>query len=173
MKKRVGKIQKTLEWAMAIALAIMVVLVFCNAFARYVLNSGLSSSEEISRLAFVWLIFLGAIVGVREKKHVSVNMFLNKAPLWLQRISMMVCNVLILIALFLFAKGSYTQSVIGLGTVLPVTGIPQAAFSLAGLFASVAMGALFVIETLRLLLGRVSNAEFQSWINEVPDHDPT
>ena len=47
----------------ALCLAVMVVLVFGNVVLRYGFNSGIAFSEEMSRWAFVWLIFVGAVGG--------------------------------------------------------------------------------------------------------------
>ena len=48
-------------------LAAMVVLVFGNVVLRYVANSGITVSEELSRWFFVWMTFLGAVVGLAMK----------------------------------------------------------------------------------------------------------
>jgi len=45
-------------WLMVACLAVMVVLLFGNVALRYLFNSGINASDEVSRLAFVWLIFL-------------------------------------------------------------------------------------------------------------------
>ncbi|MEO5883317.1 MAG: TRAP transporter small permease subunit, partial [Caldimonas sp.] len=45
-------------------LATMVVLVFGNVVLRYGFNSGITASEELSRFLFVWLTFMGAVVGL-------------------------------------------------------------------------------------------------------------
>ncbi|MBU0892182.1 MAG: TRAP transporter small permease subunit, partial [Gammaproteobacteria bacterium] len=47
-------------------LAAMVVLVFGNVVLRYVFNTGITISEELSRWLFVWLTFMGAVVALRE-----------------------------------------------------------------------------------------------------------
>ncbi|WP_024717743.1 TRAP transporter small permease, partial [Pseudomonas putida] len=41
-------------------------LIFTNVVLRYGFNSGLFFSEEISRLAFVWLVFAGAQLMLHE-----------------------------------------------------------------------------------------------------------
>jgi hypothetical protein len=41
----------------ALALALMVVLVFGNVVLRYAFNSGIAVSEELSRWLFVWITF--------------------------------------------------------------------------------------------------------------------
>ena len=45
---------RLLEAVMALLLAAMVVLVFGNVVLRYVFNSGITISEELSRWLFVW-----------------------------------------------------------------------------------------------------------------------
>lgn len=159
MKQTADLLQKITEWIMAATLAIMVVLVFGNAAGRYLFNSGVAASEEISRLAFVWLIFLGAIVAVRERAHVGVDMLLIRLPRPGKLICMVVTNGLILYALWLFAEGSWQQTVIGLDSKAPVTGVPLAAFSAAGLVAAVAMAALFALDLVHALTGRLSEDE--------------
>jgi TRAP-type transport system small permease protein len=62
-----------LKAAIALCLAVMVVLVFGNVVLRYLLNTGITVSEEVSRLLFVWLTFLGAIVAMREHGHLGVD----------------------------------------------------------------------------------------------------
>ncbi|QPB22331.1 TRAP transporter small permease [Rhizobium sp. 007] len=153
------RIQKATEWVMAGTLAVMVVLVFGNAVGRYVLNSGFAASEEISRLAFVWLIFLGAAVAVRERAHVGVDMLVLLLPKAGKRLCLIITNVLTLYALWLFAAGSWQQTVIGMNSHAPVTGLPLAAFAAAGLISSIAMAALFAIDLVRVLTGRLTEGE--------------
>jgi TRAP-type transport system small permease protein len=48
------------ETLLALCLAGMVIAVFGNVVLRYGFNSGINASEELSRLLFVWMVFLGA-----------------------------------------------------------------------------------------------------------------
>lgn len=159
MNRIADKLQKITEWVMAGTLAVMVVLVFGNAAGRYLLNSGIAASEEISRLAFVWLTFLGAAVAVRERTHVGVDMLVRLMPGAGKRICLIITNLLILYALWLFAKGSWQQTVIGMNSQAPVTGMPLASFAAAGLVAAIAMGVLFAIDLVRVVTGRLSDEE--------------
>jgi TRAP-type C4-dicarboxylate transport system permease small subunit len=54
---------RLIEGLIALLLAVMVVLVFGNVVLRYAFNSGISFSEEVSRWLFVWLTFLGFLLG--------------------------------------------------------------------------------------------------------------
>ena len=51
------QIGRLIDLLLAVALAIMVVLVFGNVVLRYGFNSGITTSEELSRWLFVWLTF--------------------------------------------------------------------------------------------------------------------
>lgn len=55
---------RVLKVAIALCLLAMVALVFSNVVLRYVFNSGIATSEELSRWLLVWLTFLGAIVAL-------------------------------------------------------------------------------------------------------------
>jgi TRAP-type C4-dicarboxylate transport system permease small subunit len=159
MKRVIDHVQTIIEWTVGLLLALMVVLVFANAAGRYVLNAGIAASEELARLAFVWLIFLGAVLAVRDRTHVGVDMMLRMLPRGVQRLCLAVCNLLILYVLWLFAQGSWQQVLVGLNSELPVTGISLAAFAAAGLVASVAMALLFLTDLARLALGRMADEE--------------
>lgn len=159
MKSVLDNIQKVVEWAMGLLLAAMVVMVFGNAAGRYLFNSGLAASEELSRLAFVWLVFLGAVVGVKERTHVGVDMLLLRMPRWGKLVCLVASNLLILYALWLFAEGSWLQTLVGLESHSPVTGVPLAAFAFAGLVAAILMGLLYAGDLFRALTGRLEEDE--------------
>ena len=69
---------KALEAALIVCMVLMVVLVFGNVVLRYGFNSGIAVSEEVSRLLFVWLTFLGAVLAMREKAHLGVDTLVRK-----------------------------------------------------------------------------------------------
>lgn len=80
MRQLVPRLERTVEWLMALALAVMVVMVFGNVVLRYVFNSGIAAAEEIARLMFVWLIFLGAILALRRHAHLGVELVQARLP---------------------------------------------------------------------------------------------
>jgi tripartite ATP-independent transporter DctM subunit len=55
-------------------------------FVRYVLNSPVSWSEELSRFTFIWLTFIAAAIAVGSGEMlVSVDTIVGKMPKWAQR----------------------------------------------------------------------------------------
>src|SRR3954465_13504124 len=69
---------RSIKIVMAVLLAAMVVLVFGNVVLRYVFNSGITVSEELSRWAFVWLTFLGAIDALLNHAHLGVDTLVKR-----------------------------------------------------------------------------------------------
>jgi TRAP-type transport system small permease protein len=66
-----------------VLLAMMVVLcvdVFLGVFSRYVLRSTFTWYDEIARLLFVWIVFLGAAVGVRRGAHFRLHLVVDRFP---------------------------------------------------------------------------------------------
>jgi TRAP-type C4-dicarboxylate transport system permease small subunit len=55
-----------------ILLLAMVVLIFSNVFMRYVLNSGIPWSEEVSIVIVVWFTFISLALGVKHRLHISL-----------------------------------------------------------------------------------------------------
>ncbi|MDQ8022800.1 MAG: TRAP transporter small permease [Moraxellaceae bacterium] len=67
-------------WALAGLTALMVVLVFAQVVARYVFNSSFDWADELSRLAFVWSVFLAIAMAVRERLHIGMEILTSRIP---------------------------------------------------------------------------------------------
>ncbi len=65
------------EFLVITMIIVLVVVVAAQVFWRYVLSNSLSWSGELSRFLFIWVIFLGADITLREKAHVAVDSLLN------------------------------------------------------------------------------------------------
>jgi TRAP-type C4-dicarboxylate transport system permease small subunit len=62
-------------------LVMMVVLcldVFLGVFSRYVIGRTFTWYDEIARLLFVWIVFLGAAVGVRRAAHFRLHLLIDR-----------------------------------------------------------------------------------------------
>jgi TRAP-type C4-dicarboxylate transport system permease small subunit len=80
VKKLMDGLFRGVEILIAIFLAVMIVLVFMNVVLRYLFSTGLVWSEEITRLCFIFLVYLGAIIAARENRHLLIDTLLYKAP---------------------------------------------------------------------------------------------
>lgn len=139
MRRIIPHAERLIESLMGLALAIMVVLVFGNVVLRYGFDSGIAWAEEIARLMFVWLIFLGAVLALRHHAHLGVELVQAKLPPPLRRACAVSSHLLMLYGLWLFLDGSWTQTVIGLTTYSTVLGYPTALMAGSGLLCAASM----------------------------------
>jgi TRAP-type transport system small permease protein len=154
MKQAVPRLEHLVEWLMALALSVMVVLIFGNVVLRYAFNSGLAWAEEISRLMFVWLIFLGAILALRRHAHLGVELVQARLPRAARRVCAIVSHLLMLYGLWLFLAGSWSQTVIGMTTYSTVLRYPTAFMASAGLVCAASMMLIVGVNLWRIVLKR-------------------
>jgi TRAP-type transport system small permease protein len=144
---------------MVAALALMVVLVFGNVVLRYGFNTGITVSEEVSRWLFLWMTFLGAVVALREHAHLGTDMLISKLPRAGKLACLVIAQVAMIYVTWLLLQGSWSQTVINLEVEAPVTGASVAIFYGAGVFFGGAALVILVLDLLRTLSGRMSDAE--------------
>jgi TRAP-type C4-dicarboxylate transport system permease small subunit len=132
---------------LALLLVGMVVLVFGNVVLRYAFNSGLTVSEELSRIFFVWIIFLGATVALAEHGHIGIDFVVKNMPRPL-------ASLIVLGSCVLMLSGSYTQSVINLTVVTPVLNWSMTVYYGAGLFFAVVAIVIVLVDIWRVLADR-------------------
>lgn len=155
----VDRFCRLLELASALALAVMVVMVFGNVVLRYGFNSGIAVSEELSRWLFVWMIFLGAVVALHERGHLGSDMLVSRLPPLGKRICMIASLLLMLFVNVLLFQGSLAQVKINWEVEAPVTGFSMAIIYAAGCLFSVLATVLLLMDLWRVVSGRVSDAE--------------
>lgn len=73
-------VARLLDVAIGALLAAMATLVVASVFLRYVLNSSLTWSEELTRYLDAWLVFLGLSVAHRMGAHVRITLLLDLTP---------------------------------------------------------------------------------------------
>ena len=150
---------RLLEALIALLLAVMVVLVFGNVVLRYGFNSGITMSEEMSRWAFVWLTFLGAILALKEHAHLGSDMLVSRLPVWGKKACLIIGQALMLYLTWLLFKGAFEQARINWDVEAPVSGASMAIFYSAGLVFAVSAGVLLLREMGRTLGGKLTEAE--------------
>ena len=74
MTNAMDKLFRGIQILIAIFLGIMIFLTFLNVIMRYVFSSGFVWSEEIARICFIYLVYLGTIDAYRDNRHLGVEM---------------------------------------------------------------------------------------------------
>jgi len=72
------------EWVCLILMAALSVDLMLGVFSRYVLASTFTWYDEIARACFVWVVFLGAAVGVKRGAHFRLHLLVDRFPPGLQ-----------------------------------------------------------------------------------------
>jgi TRAP-type transport system small permease protein len=148
-----------LKVLIALFLAIMVVLVFGNVVLRYAFNSGITVSEEVSRWLFVWLTFIGAVIAMREHGHLGVDTLVKRLPPMGKKICLVLSQLLMLYATWLFLVGSWEQTKINWDVAAPASGLSTGWFYGVGLVFSVSVGAILLYDLYRVINGQLSDEE--------------
>jgi TRAP-type C4-dicarboxylate transport system permease small subunit len=73
-------LDRTLKYALTLLSVILTVSVFLQVLIRFVFKYPLPWTEEIARIAFVYCVFVGATIAVRENSHLSVDFLLVILP---------------------------------------------------------------------------------------------
>ena len=63
-----------------IFMVLMFLATFANVVARYFFNSPILWAEEFSRYAFIWVVFLGAVVCTKHKRHIGIDSVVKVLP---------------------------------------------------------------------------------------------
>ena len=159
MERWLDRICGAIETVIALALGVMVALVFGNVVLRYGFNSGITMSEEVSRWLFIWMTFLGAIVALREHGHLGVDMVVQKLPPVGKKICLAAGHLVMLFIVWLLLTGSVAQARINWDVTAPVTGASMAIVFFAAIFFSVCAAGLLLLDLFKLLSGRLGDDE--------------
>jgi gluconokinase len=139
------------EGAMAACLAVMAGVVFVNVVLRYGFGSGIAASEELSRLLFVWMVFIGAAAAYPAGEHMAFTALLR--PLQsrpaLRSVVTRVVHALVVAACALVAWGAWQQVALGWTTHSVAIGYPVALLPLPALLCALVIGALAGVNLLR------------------------
>lgn len=149
MNSQVNKtslLKRCAEWFLVATLSGMVAAVFINVILRYGFGTGIVFYEELSRLLFVWLVCIGAVLAAADGQHLNFDMLTSK----LKGASIVIASVLsrlaIAVCLVLVLHGSWAQVKAGLASFSTVMGYPLALVAASTLFMSAMMLILLFFE---------------------------
>ncbi|MCZ2441003.1 MAG: TRAP transporter small permease [Burkholderiales bacterium] len=126
LERAASFVTRAFEVLIVVCLAVMGVLVLGNVVLRYAFDSGIAISEELSRLLFVWLIFLGAVLASAKRIHIGFDGLQQAVGPRLRRVFKLFTGALILVGCVIFVVGGWRQVQVNLGNSYPVMGISYA-----------------------------------------------
>ena len=138
-----------------IVLAVVVSLIFIGVMMRLLFKSGLPWQEELSRILYVLVVYLGASYGMRTNDHIRINIISNLLPPRARKVLRVVTDFIwagfnitvIIMAMQVYQK---MQRFLGESAVLKIP--------LHVVFLIVPLG--FTLLTLRLIQGYIQGGPF-------------
>jgi TRAP-type C4-dicarboxylate transport system permease small subunit len=85
------------DWICLGLMVALVVDVFLGVFSRYVLHATFQWYDEVARLCFVWMVFLGAAVAVRRGAHFRLHLLIDRFGPRLRRATDLVVALLVMV----------------------------------------------------------------------------
>jgi C4-dicarboxylate transporter DctQ subunit len=142
---------RLLEHLLFVIIAMMVVLISSNVMLRALFGGALTWADEVSRMLFIWLTFIGAAVGVVRGSHIGMDVVVQMVGPGLRR--WMEIAAIVLILIFLAIWGLYGIRLISqnLDYLAPATGVPMGYFYLASPIGAALMAPVYVRRLFLLL----------------------
>jgi TRAP-type transport system small permease protein len=173
MASLTDRIFKLLEAFMVASLAAMVAMVFGNAVLRKIsdyglvlFGGGIQVSEELSRIIFVWLTFVGAVVVARQNAHLGVETLVARFGTRGRTILMLLSDVFTVLCCAVFFWGTWRQASIHVGNTAPITGMSMIWVYGLGFFTSIGIGLLSITRIARTVTGRLDPEELRQFAGE-------
>lgn len=151
-----------IEVLIAFFLAIMIALVFVNVVLRYGFSTGFAWSEEITRLCFIYLVYLGAIGAMRDNQHLIIDSILTRIQPAAQKAVFLLVQAGIIWVMVVLSMGSWQLVIQNLGDRWVATQFPVFLIFGVGLVTGVAIILLSLANIYRLVVLKLSVSELIS-----------
>lgn len=146
-----GRFQRITNTLMAACLGVMAISVFVNVVLRYGFGSGVAASEELSRLLFVWMVFIGATAAYPAGEHMaftSLLELLKDKPLALRLMTALI-RVAVILGCALVGWGAWQQVAVGMDSKSVVLGYPTALLPLPALLCTASIAVMAFVELIQ------------------------
>lgn len=145
---------RAIEILIAIFLATMVFFTFLNVVLRFVFNTGLAWSEELTRLSFIYLVYLGAIVAARDNAHLMVDTLISHVPKKAQSAIYVVIQLITIWLMGLLTYGSWQWAMMKRGDIWPITRFPVFLINISGAVLGIAYILICISNLVKLFAGK-------------------
>jgi TRAP-type transport system small permease protein len=157
MKKLIAWYHTLLTWLLVGSVAVLIVPVSLQIFSRYTdLIPSYIWTEELARFMFIWMIMIGAMVGIREGTHFEVDVWPRLGPRAGAALKL-VSSVCVLVFALVFVWWGIEFTRFALKRISELAELPlwmiHVAWPLAGITWLLFLGEQMV-DNLRILFGR-------------------
>lgn len=159
LKLAIAAFYRVIEVVMVLCMIVMLVTVFSNVVLRLGFNTGIDLSDELPRFAFIWLTFLGAIVGLHRRAHLGVDLVVRALPLLGRKLCWGISQAIMLVCSLYMLYGTWLQHDIIAGNSSPVAQISTLWVYGVSYVAGTAIALICIANLVRLVLGHVAEEE--------------
>jgi len=152
MNKLIARLFRVIEVMIAVFLGLMILLVFINVLGRYLFSIGFVWSEEIARLCFIFLVYLGSIEAMRDNRHLLVDTFLLKIPKLFRIGIYTLTQAGIIWVMYILTRGAWGAVLMTRNNIWIATGVPSHFVHFFGCILGVSVILLSVINLVRLFI---------------------
>lgn len=157
--QKLNTLFRGVELLMAFFLAVMIILVFANVLLRYFFSTGFEWSEEIARLCFIYLVYLGAIGAMRDNQHLLIDSLLTRIPTFYQKIIYGLVQIGIIWIMGVLSVGSWQLIVQNLNDRWVATQFPIFLVYAVGLVTGISIIIIALANIYRLSIDKLSVTE--------------
>ena len=150
---------RLLEVILVISMVVMFVLVFVNVMLRILFNSGIDFAEEIPRFAFIWMTFVGAVVGMHRHSHLGVDMVVAALPVLGRKICWGISQAIMAVCSLYMLYGTWLQHEIITSNASPVLQMSMLWVYGVSYLTGTAITLICLSNIVRLFLGQVDESE--------------
>ncbi|BBI60291.1 TRAP transporter small permease [Vreelandella sulfidaeris] len=96
-----------MEYVIGAILVALIVSVSCNVVGRALFNHSLPWADELARMLFIWLVFIGAAAAFSRYEHIAVDALVRRLPLRLAHMLYMLQHLIITCLMGVMIWGGY------------------------------------------------------------------
>ena len=157
---------RLLEILLVVCMVVMFIFVFINVVLRLGFNSGIDISEELPRFAFVWMCFIGGVVGMRRHSHLGVDMVVAALPLLGRKICWGISQAIMAVCSVYILYGTWLQHDIIEQNASAVMQVSMLYVYGISYLAGAAIIVICLVNIVRLALGLVEESELIDVLEE-------
>lgn len=136
-----------LEFLIIIPFSVLTIVTFLQVLFRYVFEYPAYWTQDVVSISFIWSVFLGSALAVREGEHIVVDI-IDRLPDTIRKIIVFLGSIAVLIFLVLLTYYGYQHAMNSMNQIIPSLNIPKGYVYLVVPFS----GALMIYYMLRNLL---------------------
>lgn len=146
-------LEKFLKFVMVVSSAVLAIVTFLQVIMRFLFKMPVAWGQDIIRLSFVYLVFLGAAYCLKTNDHLNIDIIFSLIPNKAGKILQTLINIILLgFFVFLLIYG-VEFSKTGITQKAPYTAIPMIYY-----YASIPISAAFLIlYDIEIIINQIKN----------------